>query len=364
MYFFLTREVKRLLINEIRDFWATHPRYQNLVDNIQGKYSFKDRPQQAIVVKTGSASKVQFSPDNFMGTGQSYVTLAKLPGYPGVSVEWIREDSLAIQVNRGSFPSPPGVYYCEMTEEDAFHVDPLLDVRAETLSMVTESEGLLPMVPFEGSLRLYENPSSRMLRPGTDYTVGEDGVTIYFSSAIPSQVTVVADYRYAGVTTGPWVVLPYSGYHKPIPGCVLAFGGQFAKGDRFAVIVSNTREDAFLEYGGKWELSVDIDIIARDSNEQTVIADRTTMFLWAQLRSRLIDRGIDIQDVSMGGESEDYFYNSTISMTIQADWSMYEPLIPKILSFEETVGSLPNVLAMTPFRDPFFTTRYAYPTIG
>ena len=94
------------------------------------------------------------------------------------------------------------------------------------------------------------------------------------------------------------------------------------------------------------------------------IADQTAMHLWANVRSRLIDQGIDIQDVSMGGESEeirdetadDYFYNSSISMTIQADWEMHVPLVPKLLSYTETIATLPNELALTPFRDPFFTT--------
>ena len=51
------------------------------------------------------------------------------------------------------------------------------------------------------------------------------------------------------------------------------------------------------------------------------------MFLWATLRPSLIDEGIDLMEISMGGESEevydenadDYFYNSSISMTVQTE---------------------------------------------
>lgn len=84
MFYFLTTAVARRFVMELRTYWATHPKYQDLVNNIQGKYSFEQRPQYGIVVKTGAANQVQLSPDNFMGTVQSYVALAKIPGYGSV----------------------------------------------------------------------------------------------------------------------------------------------------------------------------------------------------------------------------------------------------------------------------------------
>jgi len=101
--------VTERFIQELRDFWATHPKYQDLPENIQGKYSFENRPQYGIVLKTGAANRVQLAADNFVGTGQSYINLARIPGFNGTSCEWVREDALAIQANRGRFPTPPGV---------------------------------------------------------------------------------------------------------------------------------------------------------------------------------------------------------------------------------------------------------------
>jgi hypothetical protein len=43
MFFFLTEATKQLIVRELRGYWATHPRYRDLVDNIQGKYSFSTR---------------------------------------------------------------------------------------------------------------------------------------------------------------------------------------------------------------------------------------------------------------------------------------------------------------------------------
>lgn len=365
MYFHLTEALKSRLIKELRHYWSFDPRYQDLVDNIQGKYSFDERPQYGIIVKVGSANKVQFSADNYMGVVESYVALARIPGHPGLSVEWVREDSGAIQENGGKFPSPAGVYYCEMVEDDVFFVDPLLEVRDERVTMVTSSEGVIQNIPFEGSLRLFEMPGGKLLHAGRDFTIG-DGTTIYLASPLPNGAALSADYRYPGESSGPWQVLPQSGMNQAIPGVVMAFGRKFQKGDRWAVTVSETREEASLQYGGRWEMSVDIDIIARDVSSQMEIADQTAMYLWATLRSQLVNEGIDIQDVSMGGESEeiydenadDYFYNSSISLSVHTDWFLFVPIVGRILAYAETIKELPRDLRLQPFSDPFFSGKF------
>jgi hypothetical protein len=372
LYFFLTAAAKNRIIQELRGYWAGNPQYPDLVGNIQGKYSFSQRPQYGIIVKTGNATRVQLSADNFVGTVQSFVTLAKIPGYAGISVEWVREDSLAIRANGGRFPTPAGVYYCEMTENDEFYIDPLLEVRGEPLTMVNPAEGVLQQVPYTDSLRLVELPGGTLV-PSSAYSIGEDGVTVYFREPLPNGISVVAYYRYTGTTTGPWEAKPFTGYNKAIPGCVLAFGRRAKKGDRFAVVVSPTREDAYLEYGGRWDLSIDIDIIARDVSSQMEMADQTAMFLWATLRGNLVDQGLDITDVSMGGESEevydengdDYFYNSTISMTLQADWFAFVPVLPRILTVAETLQVLPQGLTLAAYRDPFYGAKFSsYETVS
>lgn len=372
MYYFLTTALSRRVVQELRAFWATHPRYQDLVDNIQGKYSFEQRPQYGIVVKVGAANQVQLSPDNFVGTVQSYVTIARIPGYTGLSCEWVREDSLAIKANGGRFPTLPGTYYIEMTEDDQFYVDPLLEIRNERLTMTTSSEGVLQQVPYEKSLRLIEVPGGRLYVEGTDYTIGDDGVTVYLREPLLMGTALSATYRYTGETTGPWEAKALYGYNKAIPGCVLVFGRRAKKGDRFAVLVTDTREDSYLEYGGRWDLTVDIDIIARDVYAQREIADLTAMYLWSSFRPNVINEGIDISEVSMGGETEevfdenadDYFYNSTISMTAQTDWFSFVPIVPRILSVAQTVTGLPKELEIRAFRDPFFGAKFSYETVS
>jgi hypothetical protein len=362
MYYFLTEAIRRRLIKELRAHWSLHPRYSDIVDSIQEKYSFDERPQYGIIVKTGNATKIQYSPQNFIGTDLSYVALARIPGYPGISVEWVREDGLAIRNNGGRFPSPAGVYYCEMTSDNEFFVDPLLEVRDERVMMTSPTEGVLAGIPFLDSLRLFELPSGRMLKQGTDYAIGSDQVTVFLAVPLARGQALSADYRTTGTTTGPWTVEPRTGLNKAIPGVVMVFGRRFKKGDRWAVLVSQKREPAYNTFGGKWELSIDIDIITRDVNVQPEIADETAMFLWGILRPNLIDEGIEIGDVSMSGETEevfdetadDFFYNSAISMTVQADWFLFVPIVTRIASYAETIKGLPQNLSIAPFRDPFF----------
>jgi hypothetical protein len=252
-------------------------------------------------------------------------------------------------------------------------VDPLLEVRNERVTMSTSAEGVLQQVPYPGSLRLIELPGGTLLTEGQDYTVGSDGVTVYLRVPLPTGTALRADYRYTGVTTGPWEANQLTGYNKAIPGCVLVFGRRGKKGDRFAVMVSDVREDAYLEYGGRWDLNLDLDVIARDVFAQREIADMTVMFLWALLRPVLIDQGVDITEISLGGESEevfdenadDYFYNSTISLTVQTDWFMFVPIVSRVLTYSEVVKGLPEGLTLEAVTDPFYGARMStFPTVS
>ena len=140
MYANLTEALKRRMLQELRAFWAKDPRYRDsLVENIQGRYSFKERPQQAIILKNASASPFQLSADHYQGTVISYCHLTKVYGQQGTSIEWVREDARAIAANKGVFPSSAGIYYIEVRCEEVtyrgvtgehmvFYVDPLLDV--------------------------------------------------------------------------------------------------------------------------------------------------------------------------------------------------------------------------------------------
>lgn len=345
MYFQLTAAVKRKFIEELRRLWATHPKYRDIVDRIQGKFSFKERPQYGIIVKNSGGSRVDLSPDNYIGLVKSYVFLNRVVNKPGVAIEWVREDAVALQRNQGQFPSAPGVYFIDIQDdpdqpgEHIFFVDPLLDVYHEQVMLLTPTTANLAQAPLAGTVRLFEMPARYMLYEGTNYTLdaGPDGKPtggITLLQPITGGRWLEADYRYPIDSLGPFPIYEMYANNSAIPGVVLAFGTQVETGDQLAVVVQAARYPAALEFGGQWELSLDFDVVARDVYAQQEILDRTVMWLWGVLRSHLYYQGIEITDVSLGGESEevydeagdDYFYNATFSVTCRTDWSIHIPM--------------------------------------
>jgi hypothetical protein len=362
MFANLTEAVKRRIIGELRSYWAQFPEYRDvLTPNIQGKYAFEERPQMGIVVKGSSATPVSLSPDNFQGTVVSYCHLTKVYPKSGVSIEWVREDTRAIQKNNGVFPSKRGIYYIEVRREEAsvnsmvtpalvFYVDPLLDV---------VDEQPLQFGPFEyevlagsfhpGSIRVYLMPGNLPLTPDVDYTADPENGRIHLARAYRNRDYLSVDYRYAAPSSGPFLVPVNGSNNSAIPGVVLAFGNHSEDGDIQAVIVGDLREPSALEYGGRWDISLDMDVLARDTTTQSMISDQTLMFLYTILRPRLAVEGMEISQVNMGGEGEesydenadDYYYTASLSVNIQTDWSIHVPLDHAIMRV------LPNTLAST-----------------
>ena len=394
MYYFLTESVKRRVILELRWYWSYHPKYPDLPENIQGKYSFKERPQYGIVIKTGSANRVDLSPDNYIGVVRSYVYLTRVSGYNGIAIEWVREDERAIADNRGRFPSEAGVYYIELTEDNEFYVDPMLDVRDEAVVMSSPTEGQLQRPFIPNSLVLYEMPAGYQLVEGVNYTADPTTGSVTLQRALSTGQFVSASYRYQGRSSGPWAIQENRSNNTAIPGCVLAFGRRNKKGDRMAVVVQPIRDAAALEYGGRWDLSVELNIIARDVYAQQEMADQSVIYLWGIARSRLSAEGLEMTDCSMGGESEevydetgdDYYYTSTINLTVQTEWKVYVPLVAtlrqaipltqeqqavsaslsddEVASYENNIKGLAD-LGLEPLRDPFFVNKTQhYETIG
>ncbi len=347
MYFYLTDSLTRKFIYELRQFWQHHPKFRGMVDSIQGKYSFKERPQQSIVVKTSGGSHISLSPDHYKGMVMSHVYLAKRVGKPGLSVEWVREDAVAIQNNDGRFPSPPGVYYIDvvdgatngLTTKMGFFVDPLIDVRSEQVTSIDASTYQLATPPLAGTLRLFEMPAGFLLRETVNYTVTldeQDKPTgeIKLIEPLTGGRTLQADYRWVDESRGPFPLVEQFADNRAIPGVVLAFGRRAEVGDQLGVVVQPIRYPSALEYGGRWTMTVEFEVMARDVHDQREIYDWSVMALYAIARSRLSTEGIEILSVGLGGESEevydetgdDYFYNASFTLDVETEWSQHIPL--------------------------------------
>jgi hypothetical protein len=427
VYAVLSENLKRRMILELREFWAKDPKYKDtLVPNIQGKYSFREQPQQAIILKNTSASPFQLSADHYQGIKVAYAQLTRVFGKQGTSIEWVKDDVRAIQKNGGDFPSAPGIYYIEVRQEGidwnnvpggygpnngdcpppgspddsgpggtgqsygmCFYVDPLLSVIDQRPTMIDPTHYEVVAQKFHpGSLQVFEMPGNIPYFEGINYTADPDTGIITLTSPLPSGTSLSVDYYYAGDSIGPIPIADNTANNTAIPGVILAFGRRMFDGDVMAVVVTERRADAAREYGGRWEMSMDFDLLARDVYAQGEITDRTLMYLHTELRDRLSYEGIEITSASSGGEAEEaydetgdeYFYTASISVTLETEWRIYLPLpgclsrvIPNTVQQLQAVAGLSDEqiaetgsptllliaenLGLVEIRDPYFRDR-------
>jgi len=214
-------------------------------------------------------------------------------------------------------------------------VDPLLEIIDERAVMLDPRLYEVAAGDFHpGSLRVYEMPGNIPYYEGVNYTADPTTGQITLASPLMSNTYLSVDYRFTSDSLGPFP-LPENGANvDAIPGVVLAFGRRAYGGDIMAVVVGDRREDVAKEFGGRWEMSLDMDIMARDVYAQGEITDRTLMFLYTDARERLSTEGIEITMASMGGEAEevydengdDYFYTASISLSVMTDWAIRVPI--------------------------------------
>lgn len=340
MYFNLVGPLRRRLILELQDSFSDHPIYRKIVPTIQNKFSFEQRPQFGIVVKGSGGNKVQLSGDNYMGQVRSRVMLAYV-GKPEFPIEWVREDQRVVATT-GGMPTAPGIYFIEILKapthaEDVgeFTVSPLLTVTNEPLLLFRsglEREGQLELTPAPGTLRLYQN-GRYLLKEGIHYTLGESGQVTFLREFAPG-ARVSADYRHTAPDAGPFPFTWNSANVTALPGVILAFGKRSEAGQKVSVVVYQDLVQAAEAYGGKFEATFDLDVVARDNTQMEEIADLVFMYLWSQKKSILELEGIEIMDVSFGSESEepvdetgdDYIFTSSMSVQIRADWELHVPM--------------------------------------
>jgi len=272
------------------------------------------------------------------------------------------------QEERRSVSTPPGVYFIEIDEVNqstfTFFIDPLLDVIDESLLMVNPTTGRVNAGKFlDGTLKVFQMPGNQELFENVNYTTDPDSGLITLMNALPVEDFLSVDYRWPATTpeespavrpdNQPWTGAPNRGLVEPLPGVVLAFGRRIESGDRMAVVVQRTRTLSAQEFGGRWDLNFDFDVIARDPHTQREILDQTAMYIWSVMRPRLGTEVMEISTISLGGETEevydetgdDYFYNASFSLTVQTDWSLHVPLAAMIQRVQPLTAAQSNDLA-------------------
>ncbi len=288
----------------------------------------------------------------------------KHPVYP---LEWVREDLNTVRENGDTMPTPPWIYYIEIlkvpenAQDQGFYaIDPLYTITDEpVLHFISgiEHEAQLQHVPVQGTVRLWQN-RNYLLIEGTDYQVNYQDGSIYFLTSFPGDSYVTGNYRWAGESRGPIPFFWNTADFKTLPGIVLAFGKRAKLGDKVAVVVYPDRVDVANAYGGRFDATFELDVLSQDTNQMEEIADLVTMFLWGEKRPILSIEGIEITNISMGGESEEpydetgdlNYYIASLTVEIQADWEIHLPLPLTISRFgplatPTTPGGLEGIMA-------------------
>jgi hypothetical protein len=157
---------------------------------------------------------------------------------------------------------------------------------------------------------------------------------------------VTADYRYPVASIGPVSWAWNEANFTTLPGIVLAFGKRAKIGDKVAIVVYPDRVKVAEAFGGKFEVSFELDVIAMDPIQMEEIADFAVMSIWGVKKAALEFEGIEVVDVSMGGEAEDvydetadlYYYQGSLSMQLRADWEIH---VPVPLTISKVSSNLP-----------------------
>ena len=87
--------VKHRILNEVEMAFLNHPEYSGKV-SVTNKFPYKERVQFGVVLRNTSASQIRMAADNYMADMFSHVRLARATTYPGLSIEWAKENEDSI----------------------------------------------------------------------------------------------------------------------------------------------------------------------------------------------------------------------------------------------------------------------------
>ena len=419
--------VKRRILDEVASGFQQHPAFSQKVKTYN-KYPVEERVQFGIVMRNSSAAQTRLSADNFMSDLFSHVRVSHQNNYPGLAIEWVREDegfvtqyitedvssqlgatqrqfTTSQQILQGpgntyyansvgqarvtvnghkvlpesldgknrvvlleTVPgagsvvkigyhvrriAPPGIYIVDFlsapvstetgTQPGAFTITPFLIVEKEVLVSHTTgtevTESLVHQNIEVGSETLTQTyrdnrPIQDLVR-GTDYTINYVTGVITFLIPLLPNYRILVDYRYmpTGYNSGPFPYIIYQENHEVIPGVILSIGRRAAAGDQQVIYVSQFREQQARIYGGHWQMSFDLSVIAKDSMQMEEMSDHVVNWLWGIRKNPLEFEGITLNSVEPSGETEevqietsqDMFYESSVAINVQTEWQNFVP---------------------------------------
>ena len=328
--------VKKIIITEIQKLVKEHPEFHDTL--VINKYQDQEREKINVIVKSASTSSQRLDLGNYGTTIDSYTTLAGLKGQRGDMLEWVRDDYNNIQNL-----VPPGFYVLRMDTLTTFVIEQYLTIQKEQLD--------LNEINIDGKYLAHLNhqdinTGSEVITDDTGllfvrdkhYTINYETGLITFLIDTQGFYQIYATYQYLKPQLGPFKMKSFDYNNTALPGVVLAFGDRVREGDIQVVIVSDKREPSAMAYTGQWNITLDIEVRAQDTDTSETLVDYISTSFWAFKQIELCDRGITLTDISASGESEEqemdvpdeWSFVDTISMSLVVQWEVHVPIIGRV----------------------------------
>jgi hypothetical protein len=91
IYQSLMTAIKRRIMDETELAFSQHPAFAEKV-RVYNKFPYDERIQYGMLLRNTSGSQIRLSADNFMSDLFSHVRVVRQTAYPGVAIEWVREN--------------------------------------------------------------------------------------------------------------------------------------------------------------------------------------------------------------------------------------------------------------------------------
>jgi hypothetical protein len=335
MFFRLTNAIKKIIIHEIQDILKDHPEFSDVL--IINKYQDQEREKVNIIIKSAAANSQRLSLDDFGATVQSYTTVANMKGVRGDMLEWVKDDLLNINEL-----VPPGFFVMKMISGKQFIIEQYLVIDKEKISIkyansLGQKVAVLNHTDINPESEVVSDYLANRLVRGQHYTIDNATGEITFLVDYDKYYELTCTYQYIKPDLGPFDANPYEANNTALPGVVLAFGDKIRKGDVQVVVVSAEREDSAKAGMGRWNMTIDLDVRAQDTDTAEKLIDYVGVYLWSR-RIPLADRGVTITDFSLSGESEEqemevpdeYNFSNVLSLTIVVEWELHIPLLGRV----------------------------------
>jgi hypothetical protein len=176
MYQNLLYAVKKRMMDEVEMAFQNHPVFNDKV-LVRHKFPYQERIQYGALLRSSSASLMRMSPDNYLAELYSHVRLTKSDNFPGLAIEWVRENH-------------PNVTEYMISEDVSNQLNPTVRM-FQTSQPILKGPGNTAYADNIGQIDLMINGTPVL----AEFVDGKTG-TVMLSKPAPSQALVQVSYYF------------------------------------------------------------------------------------------------------------------------------------------------------------------------